>query len=360
MLIDNGAQCNAVSPEYTKACKMRVGPVHELAMSPQKIPIQGIAGNTNTLSYVVINVQIGGIPSYNEEQVALVIEDISGPGMRVLVILGMPTIHRLCCQMKESEIESAPDKWQHALCSYEASQGIFLQAMMPGTDNENSIKYPTNTGQNPMDLDKPIILTEKVIIPAFALQIVKAHTKKIFMQGHRLNVMVQPPYLEDEARLPVGLYVQRIYMELKDNSQSVSTVLRNGTGKPIHLASGRLIGRIVAADAIPDAIISPELERKLAEEDGEKLKPLTMKECQKLLMEVLDKNGSLGKLEGWSAKNALTAKCLLMEFHHVFCLEEGEMGVTDATEHVIKLLPGQDEPFKEKFCWIAPHDVEEV
>ena len=348
VLIDSGAQCNAVSPEYPKVCKVRVGPVHKLATSPQEIPIQGITRNTNALGYVVINIQIGGIPSYNEEQVALVIQDISGLGMRVLVILGMPTIHRLCHQMKESEIESAPDEWQHALCSYEASQGIFLQAMMPGTDNEDSIKYPTNTGQNPMDLDKPIILTEQVIIPAFLSQVVRAHTKKTFMQGHRLNVMVQPPYLEDEVRLPVELYIQHIYTELKDGSQSVSTMLRNGTGKPIHLASGRLIGRIVAANAIPDAIISPELMKKLAEENREKPKPLTTEGCQKLLMEVLDKNESLGKLKGWSAKNALKAKRLLMEFHHVFCLEEGEMGVMDATEHVIELLPGQDEPFKER------------
>ena len=211
-----------------------------------------------------------------------------------------------------------------------------------------------------MDLDEPIILMEKVIIPAFASQIVKTRTKKTFIQGHRLNVMVQPPYPEDEVRLLVGLYIQRIYTELKDGSQSVSIVLRNGTGKPIHLASGRLIGRIVAANTIPDAIISPELEKKLADEDGERSKPVTMEERRKLLMEVLDKNGSLGKLEGWSAKNALKAKHLLMEFHHVFCLGEGEMGVTDATEHIIELLPGQDEPFKERFCWIAPHDVEEV
>ena len=62
---------------WSKACKMRVGPVHKLATSPQEIPIQGIAGNTNALSYVVINVQIGGILSYSEEQVALVKQDIS-------------------------------------------------------------------------------------------------------------------------------------------------------------------------------------------------------------------------------------------------------------------------------------------
>ena len=90
----------------------------------------------------------------------------------------------------------------------------------------------------------------------------------------------------------------------------------------------------------------PELEKKLADEDRERPKLLTTEECQKLSMEVLDKNGSLGKLEGWSAKNALKAKCLLMEFHHVFCLEEGEMGITDTAEHIIELLPGQDEPFK--------------
>ena len=63
-----------------------------------------------------------------------------------------------------------------------------------------------------------------------------------------------------------------------------------------------------------------------------------MEERQKLLMEVLDKNGSLGKLEGWSAKNALKAKHLLMEFHHMFCLEEGEMGVTDTAEHVYRVV----------------------
>ena len=172
--------------------------------------------------------------------------------------------------------------------------------------------------------------------------------------------MVQPPYLEDEVRLLVGLYMQHIYTELKDGSQSVSTVLRNRTGKPIHLASGRLIGRIVAANIVPGAIISPKLEKKLAKEDGEKPKPLTTEEHQKFLMEVLSKNRSLGKLEGWSAKNGMKAKCLLMEFHHVFCLEEGEMDVTGTAEYIIELLPGQDEPFEERFHRIAPHDVEEV
>ena len=66
----------------------------------------------------------------------------------------------------------------------------------------------------------------------------------------------------------------------------------------------------MAANAIPDGIFSPELEEKLAKEDGEKPVPLTMQQCQKLLMEVLMNNGSIGKLDGpgWTKQAALKAK----------------------------------------------------
>ena len=71
--------------------------------------------------------------------------------------------------------------------------------------------------------------------------------------------MVQPPYPEDKAKLPLGLYIRRVYTELKDGSQNVSTVLRKGTGKPMHLTARQLVGHMV-----PDAVASPELEVKLA------------------------------------------------------------------------------------------------
>ena len=137
--------------------------------------------------------------------------------------------------------------------------------------------------------------------------------------------------------------------------------MRNGTAKPIHLASGQIVGRVVAANAVPDAIVSPELEEKLAKEDAEKPTPMTFEQRQELLMRVLTENGSIGKLDGpgWSPQTALKAKRLLMEFHHVFSLEPNEMGCTDTAEHTIKLLTGEDEPFKERFRRIAPHEVEE-
>ena len=312
-----------------------------------------------TLGYVIINIQVEGIPSYYEEKVALVIPNATQLGLKVPVIIGTPTIHQLCHQMKESEIQTAPEEWQHALLSYEESRNASIHAMTPQLDPYPGIEYPTNTGQNPIDLDEPVLLKDKVIILAFTSQIVHIRTQKTFMKGHHLNVMVQPLYLEDKAKLPVGLYIQRVYTEMKDGSQNVSTVLCNGTGKPMHLAAGWLVGCIVAANLVQDVVASPELEAKLAK-DGEPEPPLTTEQCQELLMKVLEENSSLGKLKGWKKEMALKAKWLLMEFHHIFCLEKNEMGCTDATEHVIELLPEQDEPFKERFRRTVLHKVEEV
>ena len=178
--------------------------------------------------------------------------------------------------------------------------------MTPQLDPDPGIEYPTNTGQNPVDLDEPVLLKDKVIIPAFASQIVHIRTQKTFMKGHHLNVMVQPPYPKDKAKLPVGLYIQRVYTEMKDGSQNISTVLHNGTGKPMHLTAGWLVGHIVAANLVPDAVVSPELEAKLAQH-REPEPPLTTEQCKELLMKVLEENGSLGKLKGWKKETALKA-----------------------------------------------------
>ena len=113
----------------------------------------------------------------------------------------------------------------------------------------------------------------------------------------------------------------------------------------MHLAAGQLVGRIVAANMVPDAVASPELEAKLAK-DREPETLLTTEQHQELLMKLLEENGSLGKLDGWKKETALKAKRLLMEFHHIFSLERNEIGCTDTTKHIIELLPEQDEPFK--------------
>ena len=108
MLLDNGSQINSVTPAYAKAHDLVVGLLEELASDPTGHPIQGIRGvHTGAIGYVVFRVQIEGIPSYNEEQVTLVVDDKSAFARKVPIILGTPMLHHVVNCMKESEMEEA-------------------------------------------------------------------------------------------------------------------------------------------------------------------------------------------------------------------------------------------------------------
>ena len=74
-------------------------------------------------------------------------------------------------------------------------------------------------------------------------------------------------------------------------------------------------------------------------------KKLTVEERQKLLLEVLQKEGRLDRLKEWPPELALKFERMLMEHHNIFSLDKNEIGCTDAAEHVIELL--DTEPFKE-------------
>ena len=173
------------------------------------------------------------------------------------------------------------------------------------------------------------------------------------MMRHRLNVTMQAPYPDDKVDLPNGLYVMRMYTKLKDRSQSVSVVLRNLTAQPIHLARGRVMCRVVAANAVPDAQCSPDLLKKLDDEDPDRPEPVKLltQQRQDLLLTALWKDGGLDRLKEWPPYLARKVVALLLEFHHVFSLEPNEIGCTDAMEHVIELM--KDELFKERFWCIA-------
>ena len=289
------------------------------------------------------------MPSYDEDQVALVVVEDSHFLKKCQVVLGTPTINRAVQAMKE------PEAWQSAQHTYE-----FANYMIQLNPEDYGMPMPTNTGENPTDLDELVLLKNKVMIPAFESIILHCRTQRTMMMGYKLHVMTQASYPEDRANLPNGVYVVKTYTELHDGSRSVSVVLCNLMGKPVHLPAGRPVARVVAANAIPDATPSPEFMRKLDElEPGqEPSQKMTIEDRQKLLLELLRKEGCLDKLKKWPPELALQFKRMLMEHHNIFSLERNEIGCTDAAEHVIKLL--DTEPFKERFRHIAPPLVEEV
>ena len=78
ILVDSGARMNCVTPEFVKARGLVVGSIQDLNNHSGRIPINGAGGkHTEPLGYVMIRVQIPQVPSYDEDQVALIVEDPS-------------------------------------------------------------------------------------------------------------------------------------------------------------------------------------------------------------------------------------------------------------------------------------------
>ena len=59
---------------------------------------------------------------------------------------------------------------------------------------------PTNTKQDPLDLDEKVFLKHKCT--RFESVVVKVQTQVTMMMGYRLNVMTQAPHMENQANLP--------------------------------------------------------------------------------------------------------------------------------------------------------------
>ena len=211
MLVDNGARVNSVTPAYVHEHKLGVLPIseldHTLNSFLDRIPLVGLGGGwAEPLGFTLMRVQIEDMPHYDEQKVIFVLDDPSGFSTGIPVILGTPTINRVVQTMKETEMHSAPTEWQTARVAYEWAQGFQFRRASLG----ERLKFPTNTAEDPLDLDEKVLLADKCTIPGFQSVIAHGRTQKTLMMGHRLNVMMQAPYSDDKADLPNGLYIMAV------------------------------------------------------------------------------------------------------------------------------------------------------
>ena len=133
----------------------------------------GVGGKARPMGYVVIRVQVEGVPEYVEHQVAFVVDDNTTFSWRVPVVLCTPTINRIVVVMKESNLNNAPMEWQAFKTSYELANGFLMRRL----HLEPEQGFPTNTGKNPFNLDETISLTSKCVVPPFELVIVHGRTQ---------------------------------------------------------------------------------------------------------------------------------------------------------------------------------------
>ena len=140
----------------------------------------GMGGKAHLLGYVIICVQVEGVPEYDEDQVAFVVDDNTTFSWQVPVVLGTPTINRVVAVMKESNLNNAPMEWQASKASYELANGFLMRRLHLGPEGG----FPTNTGKNLVNLDETVSLTSKCVAPPFKLVVLHGHTQRTMMTDH--------------------------------------------------------------------------------------------------------------------------------------------------------------------------------
>ena len=99
----------------------------------------------------------------------------------------------------------------------------------------------------------------------------------------------------------------------------MAIVLHNLTGKPVHLQAGHVIDQVLTANMIPEGKPTPELMKKLDEQDPVSApQKLSIEERQQLLMKLLWQEGGLDKLAQWTPELAQRFEQTLVEYHNIF------------------------------------------
>ena len=118
-LLDNGAQINFVTPTDARQRGMDIMSLDCLAqeIGGEIPPIARIGGiMVKHEGFIMMNVQVPCVKGYNEDQIAIVMED---PGLKDFqVILGTATIYRVMEVIKESEILELAVPWASSRLSW--------------------------------------------------------------------------------------------------------------------------------------------------------------------------------------------------------------------------------------------------
>ena len=341
-LLDNGAQINFVTPAYARQRGMDIMSLDHLAqeIGGQIPPIAGIGGiMVEPEGFVMMNVQVPCVKGYNEDQIAIVMED---PGLKDFqVILGTATIYRVMEVIKESEISELAVPWASSRLSW-------LMRDVHARMSQIVVDDVANKSVAPLSVNEVVRVSHKCRVPPFGHKVIHGSVSLV-LQGYRMNVMTHG--LEKRSpSLPLGIDVQSAYAMLSTGSNRVAVVLRNNTRDWMEIGKGTLVARMVAANQVPHVIDT------ISADKGKSQPTLTEAERQDLLLDKLDLSG----LESWPAEEAEKARGFLREYRDIFSLEKHDMGHTNATKHKIVLKDPDTPPFKERFWQIPPPQLDEV
>ena len=181
-LLDNGSQLNIITPAYARKQGMDIMSLDSLTqeVGGKLPPILGIGSiMVDPEGFVMMNVKVPCVKGYNEDQIAIVMDDL---GMKDCpVILGTPTIFRVMEVIKESKIS----KLAVPLASLRVSwlmRGVHAQMSQLTVDDVD------NKSVAPLSVDEVVRVSHKCKIPPFGHKVIHGSVGLV-LQGYRMNVM---------------------------------------------------------------------------------------------------------------------------------------------------------------------------
>ena len=214
-----------------------------------------------------------------------------------------------------------------------------------------------------------IRLTRKVtLVP---MQVHKTvSVAKIPVLSKRLNVMTEPLLARETIE---GIKAISSYETFKQGGNRVTIGLQNGTREKITLKKGTKVAHATVANIVPP-MLAPDLsidkselkdmtrehnnkgvlKYKITNSGKNTGKPEPMPERLDELFTKLDLSG----IQDWSVDLQQEVHDLMVEYQHLFALNDLELGKTSKVKHEIRL--SNPVPFKDGYHQIPPHKFDEV
>ena len=133
----------------------------------------------NPEGFVMMNIQIPCVKGYNEDQIAIVMDD---PGLKDCpVILGMPMIFQVMEVIKESEILELAIPWASSRVSW-------LMRSVHARMSQLAVNDVANKLVASLSIDEVVQMSHKCKVPPFNHKVIHGSVGLV-LQGYRMNVM---------------------------------------------------------------------------------------------------------------------------------------------------------------------------
>ena len=321
-LIDSGAQVSSISDTFASKLGLKVKQLDTLLdLEPAgggQVPYNG---------YVKLRMRVPNVRAFDLDVLMLVIPE-SEYSRRVPITIGTIHIDEIIDLITDEELKVANRQWQRGIISRKV---VIKQLHL----KENKDVLDQVKGD--------VKLTRKIVIPPLETISVSGMTN-INKHSKRVNIITEPREDEDLFTVPC-------YSYMRPGSKRATVTLRNLSEKPQTLKKGTVIACVQAANLIPPKLAPREMNTN-NNNDTTPIEPMTER-IEKLFSKL-----NLSGADHWEETDQLELKRIFTKYHHIFTLEDLELGRTDMVKHVICL--DDPIPFRERYHRIPPHQYDEV